>query len=207
MFKKSFTLAEILVVIGIIGVIASLTIPNLSNKSDNEQAVIKLKQSKNEINTAVQQAFAKYGEYNYWYTDANGFDEADVKGRIMDFLEVTNSTATFPYSAYNTNSNYTKYELKNGTYYAVKASDGSLEIIVALGGPNGNVLGKDIFGFKVNLRSGVVDPFGKDSDVGTSNAFSVSNNINATNWAIVNDNLDYLKCASNLNWANKRSCN
>ena len=43
--KSAFTLAETLIVIGIIGVIASLTIPSLSNETNSKEAVTKLKKT------------------------------------------------------------------------------------------------------------------------------------------------------------------
>ena len=41
MKKKAFTLAEVLMVIGIIGVVATLTLPNLKDSSDEQVNVSK----------------------------------------------------------------------------------------------------------------------------------------------------------------------
>lgn len=216
MFKKAFTLAEVLLVITIIGVVSALTIPNLANKSSDEQTVIKLKNVKNDLDLAMQQAILKYGPYSTWYSDEfTSDDKTEAKARIMEFLEHTDSSATFPFATYNTDANYTKYTLSDGTILALKFgaigicggnSCNYMQAIVATGGASGKTLGKQIFGFKLNPYDGIVEPYGQGSDIGTNNAFSVSNNINATNWALHMGNLDYLKCASSLNWQNKTSC-
>ena len=45
MLKKAFTLAEVLVTLGIIGVVAAMTMPTLINNTGNEKYVAKLKKS------------------------------------------------------------------------------------------------------------------------------------------------------------------
>ncbi len=217
MLKKAFTLAEVLLVITVIGIVSALTIPNLANKSSDEQTVIKLKNVKNDLDLAMQQAVLKYGPYKTWFPDdLSSDDETEAKERIMEFLEHTDSNATFPFAAFNTDANYTKYTLNDGTIFALKFGSNGIcsgnscnymQAIVATGGASGKTLGKQIFGFTLNPYDGIVKPYGQGSDIGTNNAFSVSNNINATNWALHIGNLDYLKCASSLNWQSKTSCN
>ncbi|MBP7212243.1 prepilin-type N-terminal cleavage/methylation domain-containing protein, partial [bacterium] len=43
--KTAFTLAEVLITLGIIGIVAALTIPTLMNKSQKQQTVTALKKS------------------------------------------------------------------------------------------------------------------------------------------------------------------
>lgn len=217
MFKKAFTLAEVLLVITIIGIVSALTIPNLANKSSDEQAVIKLKNTKNDLDFALQNALMKYGPYTTWYTgEFSSDDKAEAKERIMEFLEVVSNRATFPDTTFNNDANYTKYELKDGTYIALKFgangicggnSCNQLQAVIATGGLNGNTLGKHIFGFTIDPYEGVVKPYGQGRDYKSNSDFYVTNNINATNWALHNENLDYLKsCKSYLNWESKTSC-
>lgn len=202
MLKKAFTLSEVLLVISIIGIVSALTIPALVTSSKDEQVVIKLKQVKNELDLAVQKSFLKYGEADEWIDN----DDEEVADMIMDFID-SERTSHFPLSAYKSNSSYYKYAAKKGeTYFAVNVGPSPIKVIVAIGGYSDNTLGKDIFGFDIDLYEGTVHPFGYNSDVGSSNALSVSNNINATNWAINVGNLDYLTCKSSLNWQNKTSC-
>ena len=216
MLKKSlsFTLAEVLLVLAIVGTVAALTIPNLANQYQDDQTVVKLKQAKNDIDLAMQQALLKYGEYAYWFSGTWSSDnKKDAIERILEFLDVTQSNVAFPYATYNNDSNYSKYELKDGSILAVKfgangicsgAGCNVMQFIIATNGQNSTILGKNIFGFTVNPTAGTVVPYGASSDVGTNNALNVSNKINGTNWAIHMDNLDYMKCS--LNWQNKFTC-
>ena len=48
-FKTAFTMAEILIVIAIIGVVAALTIPNLTKDYEEEEIVTRVKTAYNDI--------------------------------------------------------------------------------------------------------------------------------------------------------------
>lgn len=217
MFKKAFSLAEVLIVLAIIGTVATLTIPNLVGQYDDEQTVVKLKQFKGDLDLALQKSILKYGEYTYWFpatvTTLQSGDKKEVIARILEFLSIAQSDVSFPESTYNSDSDYQKYELRDGLRIAVKfgaVNDSNdrnyIQFIVATDGLNGNVLGESIFGFYINLYEATVYPYGFNTDMAAGNAFNVSNLIHGTNWAIHQGNLDYLKCKSSLNWQNKTSC-
>ncbi len=59
-FKQGFTLVEILITIGIIGVVAALTIPTLIQNSNSKKFVAQLKKSLSTLNQAVIGAQAQY---------------------------------------------------------------------------------------------------------------------------------------------------
>lgn len=202
MLKKAFTLAEVLLVISIIGIVSALTIPGLVTSSRDEQTVVKLKQVKNDLDLALQKAILKYGTFNEWVYNAPDADNEDL---LMEFIDSYPSNY-FPNSTYNSNASYSKYKSKDETYFAIYSTGSAMKVIVGVGGYGNSELGKHIFGFDVSINQGTVRPFGYNSDVGASNALSASNNINATNWAISVGNLDYLKCKNSLNWQNKTSC-
>ncbi len=215
MFKKAFSLSEVLIVIAIIGVVATLTIPNLTRSYDEERTVTHVRKIYNELNNAYQQVVFKYGEYENW---GNVTNEEKIN-RYKEFLEVVRSdnNVTFPLDTYNSAS-YTKCELKDGTILSFKNNttmDNSdensyFDVFVATNELDGTILGESIFGFTINPYTQKVDPFGKakKGDDRTNNGkFSVSSNIYGTNWVITNGNLDYLKCANDLNWNNRTSCN
>ena len=61
MNKKGFTLAEVLITLGIIGVVAALTIPTILNWTFEREAVSKLKKNYSILQSAVTQ----------WQTDSN----------------------------------------------------------------------------------------------------------------------------------------
>ena len=67
MFKKAFTLAEILITIGIIGVVAAFTIPVLVNNIANKENITHLKKSYAVLANIVQRAQVDNEAFNYWY--------------------------------------------------------------------------------------------------------------------------------------------
>ena len=64
--KKGFTLAEVLITLGIIGVVAALTIPMLIADSRKESTAANVKKFYNVINNAVQFAVADNGDASEW---------------------------------------------------------------------------------------------------------------------------------------------
>lgn len=60
--KRGFTLAEVLITLGIIGVVAAITIPNLMTHFQQEQTVTKLKKAYSVINQAYKSSFDEVGE-------------------------------------------------------------------------------------------------------------------------------------------------
>ena len=60
--KKGFTLAEVLITLGIIGVVAAITIPNLIANYQKKQTVTKLQKAISVINQAYKLAYDEVGE-------------------------------------------------------------------------------------------------------------------------------------------------
>ncbi len=59
----AFTLAETLIVMGIIGVVATLTIPNLNSSTKHKESVTRLKKIYAQLNEAHTRAIAVYGSF------------------------------------------------------------------------------------------------------------------------------------------------
>ena len=65
--KKGFTLAEVLITLGIIGVVAAMTLPALINHYKKRETVEKLKTTYSLISNAMERAKADYGlDYKDW---------------------------------------------------------------------------------------------------------------------------------------------
>ena len=64
--SKAFTLAEVLIVVAIIGVVASLTIPNIIQNHRKHVVETRLKRFYVDINEAVVNAEMKYGSSKTW---------------------------------------------------------------------------------------------------------------------------------------------
>lgn len=61
MMKKAFTLAEVLITLAIIGVVAGMSIPSLMNKINNKDKVVKLKKVYSTFSQALQRYQADNG--------------------------------------------------------------------------------------------------------------------------------------------------
>ena len=72
--KAAFTLAEVLITLGIIGVVAAMTLPTLIQKNNNRVVETRLQKFYSTINQAIQRAEVDYGDKKYWYQDTNHID-------------------------------------------------------------------------------------------------------------------------------------
>lgn len=70
--KSGFTLAEVLITLGIIGIVAALTIPTIIGNSQKTQAEAGLKKAYSEIYQAIALAKIDYGDTDNWNWPGNG---------------------------------------------------------------------------------------------------------------------------------------
>ena len=73
----AFTLAEVLITLTIIGIVAAMTMPTLIQNHQKKVAATRLKQACSQINQAIQMAQVEYGDYSGW-------DEANPKGSYVE---------------------------------------------------------------------------------------------------------------------------
>ena len=91
--KKGFTLAEVLITLGIIGIVAALTIPTLIAKHQKQVFATQLKKSYSSIGQALQMAQLEYGDMSGWENlaeDINqnkGEDDSYSKEKISEFVK------------------------------------------------------------------------------------------------------------------------
>lgn len=201
MFKKAFTLAEILIVMAIIGTVAVATIPNLMDSYQEDRDVAKLRGVYHDLEVAYAKAVAEYGPYENW--------GSDKQKTLMKFLRATpcssSSNSCFPtvkILGINVISNTTNYELENGVGLGINNTN----IFVALNGAKGKAeVKKNVFGFTLN-NEGII-PMGKGTDKDSNGKLKISGyGFDAANWVITNGNMDYLRCLDQLNWTNQTSC-
>ena len=57
--RKAFTMSEVLLTLGIIGVVASLTLPNLASGIQNKVLQTRLKRTYSELNQIATQFYAE----------------------------------------------------------------------------------------------------------------------------------------------------
>lgn len=88
--KKAFTLAEVLITLGIIGVVAAMTIPTLISNYQKKTAVTRLKQTYAQITTAVEKVANDNGVVGFggWQCDKEGDMDYYQEGCIHDAMKL-----------------------------------------------------------------------------------------------------------------------
>ena len=202
MKKIAFTLAETLIVMGIIGVVAALTLPNLNSSTGDKEKVAKVKKIYQNLEDALGRAQAVYGPYNEWFTNIlneEGATEKRIGQRLTEFMKISKDCG------YNRSScgenciehlNQDNNDCDFDEVYDTIVADGTRIgfskkwIVVDIDGPNKgvNTFGKDIFEFTIS-NEGLIMPNGDIT--------SCLNLGYCTKWVITNDNMDYLKADEN----------
>ena len=74
LWKSGFTLAEVLITLGIIGVVAALTMPVLIANYRKQQTVTQLKKVYSALQQSIQFSQANYGDIDSWDWSLGGSD-------------------------------------------------------------------------------------------------------------------------------------
>ena len=84
--KAAFTLAEVLITLGIIGIVAAMTMPALIQKNNNRVVETRLMKFYSAMNQAIKLAEVDYGDRSYWFQDLYGVDD-DGNSKIQPWIE------------------------------------------------------------------------------------------------------------------------
>ena len=223
-FKKTlaFTLAETLIVMGIIGVVAALTLPNLNSSTGDREKVAKLQKIYSDLSDAYGRAVAVYGPIEEWVQN-DSTDSAKTKRifeRITEFMKYSKSCTVSNCMVFDTGG--TSAGESNGVNYGVILADGAAigfyynqidfcTVKIDLDGFNkgANTQCKDYFRVIINEKQGVHF---------VTNYESGYNSSGCTAWVLINKNMDYLKtndqsiggkCPDGktvLNWTTNTTC-
>lgn len=215
--KFAFTLSEVLITLGIIGVVAAMTLPSLINKYNETVTVTKVKK----IYTTLVNAFELYKanngtEFDSLEAEENSTAEAFNK-YFKPYLKIakdcglgTNNECVTP-NFTGKNNQKTSY---SRPYYSVILNDGSA-IWMRLGGSfeeDGpmffydvnnkkapNKLGYDMFVFRIHKNK--IVPIGMPDDYPFEEqcSKSTSSGWGCAAWVVYKGNMDYLKC-DGLTW-------
>lgn len=82
MKNKGFSLAEVLITLGIIGVVATMTIPLLIQNYQKRVTVSRLKKSYNGLQNAIQMSISENGDMSTWDFSSN-MDYSGVESKIF----------------------------------------------------------------------------------------------------------------------------
>lgn len=91
--KRAFTLAEVLITLGIIGVVAALTIPALIQNYKNHETEARLAKFYSVVNQAIAMAEVDYGDKIYWAEDGNDPKKRDAwfKKYFFPYMKIVKS--------------------------------------------------------------------------------------------------------------------
>ena len=169
--KKAFTLAEVLITLGIIGVVASLTIPTLIKNYQKEQTVTQLKKVYSELSQAIKMAEVENGNVSNWVFGTISFSADEALNFTNTYLTpylsiskncgkelntctklrragldgISNNIYEVPNQAGNS-----KFILNNGALVWVDTYSTITNIFVDLNGDKKpNIFGKDTFAFRI----------------------------------------------------------
>ena len=172
----AFTLAEVLITLGIIGVVAALTLPSLIANYQKKQVVTQLKREYTVISNALQSARAEHGDPEEWELGEDNdiqaaSDFADTY--LLPYLQVikkcgTSTSGECDYKSFFLNSltlfdypKYTRFILNDGAIVLVSTSTGVnttfpklIYVTIDINGyKRPNKRGKDVFNFSIALET------------------------------------------------------
>ncbi len=203
---RAFTLAETLIVIGIIGVVAALTLPNLNHATGDKEKVTRVKKAYSMLSEANDRAVATYGPISEWSETCKKNLSLCWMSRISEFLKISkfekydevDEESSMHFGVYYLQDGMTILAQGWGNIPNCNASlteyptidDFCLDwIVIDLDGPNKgkNADGNDYFAFVVSDTVGVL-PFKFSDDVCIK-----YKDLECTYWVLEYGNLDYLK--------------
>ncbi len=96
--RNAFTLAEVLITLGIIGIVASMTLPTLTAKTRKAEATARLKKFYSVMNQAITMAENDYGFCGDWeYEKMSDYDNPDSVNANYGVSEAFSKKYLIPY--------------------------------------------------------------------------------------------------------------
>lgn len=213
--KFGFTIAEILITLGIIGVVAAMTLPTLKIETQKKQFVAGLEQSYSMLNQLIKLSEITNGPMSFWDWGYGGTLTPDqtFKTYFAPYLKIAKYCNTYSDCGYTSNtpwlymdkSNYwipmtgssnVAVILSNGSLLAYRAYLGSTlmkDWIIDVNSSKGpNILGQDTFQLQTDINKGILPYDYTDTDANILNNCKVSGYTCATKilkdgWQMKND--------------------
>ena len=183
-FKKfGFTLAEVLITLGVIGVVATMTMPTVIQNYQKQNVVSKLKKTYTTLNQALKLSEIDNSEYKYWDSslDARDYFEKYWKPylkvvKICQTYSDCGYKSDFPFKTIKGESDSTSvvypsarttFILNNGILVIMSLRGGNYltpnqNVIIDINASNPpNMFGKDVFRFERNEK-GLLYPYKYD---------------------------------------------
>ena len=159
MRKNAFTLAEVLITLGVIGIVAALTIPGLLNNYYEKSTISKLRETQSILSQAVKMAEEEYGDVEGWeLTGENQASALIAIEKIKPFIKIAQDCGAkdpnhmcVPEQYYKKNGN--KHDIayyNSGGYYKFTLFNGAS--IMVHTPVNQSTRADDILGFYVDTN-------------------------------------------------------
>lgn len=230
---KGFTLAEVLITLGVIGVVAAMTMPALVQKSKEKETVTKLKKAYSVLSNAYMLAKAENGSgIDTWVEGKTGneatqtlfenmkpylniskdcgFNGGCFKDVSITRLDGTPDTPEFNYG--KPRGIFSTFILTDGTPVLLQGvPDTNTGIaVVDTGSMHGtSAYGKNIFFFRFYPDKVVPSGLPTESSHELKDLECTGNEQQdgkgCTAWVLLNENMEYLHC-NDLSWNNKTQC-
>ena len=179
-FKNGFTLAEVLITLVIIGIVAALTIPTAVAYYQKEQTVSQLKQVFSQLNQAVRLSVPEHGDPRTWDYSLSNIDFFnEYLNSYIQIKRMSLNTSEITYQRTDGTTETAFNGLKDGAgiivlnsgaiFYISNSNSASANQLLAssklkfftvdingLKGPN--KIGRDLFFFVLDGESGMIIP-------------------------------------------------
>lgn len=173
--RKAFTLAEVLITLGIIGVVAAVTIPTLITNYQKQVTVDKLKVAYTLLSQAIETSKQDNGDLSTWSLSLTNDELAGkyILPYLKNWTELKHYSvsrmASEPNAGYAFNwdtGNKKLYALSNGMVIYPNNDCGQyLQIAVDINGEaKPNIMGRDVFVFTISAKKNMLTPWGKHND-------------------------------------------
>ncbi len=221
--KNGFTLAEVLITLGIIGIIAALTLPNLIANHREQVTINKLKKFYSVMSQAYWRIVEKQGStYSNWELGETLPEQAESMANYFKEYLLVSKDCGFEAGCF-IDANYKLANgglsinfLKGPIRYMIILNDGSAIAFyknVIYYDTNGttqpNQFGRDIFQINISDRYGI-HASTADGQSSTADKTPLEkcliHGYNCASWVLTYGNLDYLHCPEKLEWGKVTKC-
>ncbi len=152
--KAAFTLAEVLITLGIIGIVAAMTIPTLISNYKSKEYSTRLKKFYSTMSQAVQLSTVENGPVSSWQMPINHIGTAEELETFWNvyfvpYLKTSSAKSTLYTPDYDSDTSQDVYRVyfNDGSSVDLKSS-GAIDMRYDVNGDSSpNEYGKDIFAF------------------------------------------------------------
>lgn len=190
--KVAFTLAEVLITLGIIGVVAAMTLPTLIQSYKKQETISKLKKAYAVTANAIKMSEVENGEYSNWIIPSSAIEYAEKF--FLPYFNSAKICKTYQECGYNS---ITPYKTILGNAQGMRVADDNYRVPIVLndgtfvwfsinqgastgiikstsvtfdinGAKEPNTIGKDLFSFKLTPK-GIVPDYSEGEDCNIAN--------------------------------------